>query len=234
MTEKFTIIIPIYNEIDAIFPLLDEINKEFSLETPEIIIVDDGSNDNFLKKFDKTKKYKNTTVKRHKKNLGKSAAMITGVKSAKNNILIFMDGDGQNPPSEARKLINKWHELKRGNKKSFLVCGNRIKRKDNLIKRLSSRFANSLRKYILNDNCNDTACALKALEKKDYLKLKYFRNMHRFLPALFIMKNIEIINLPVKDRPRTLGKSKFNFHNRFWVGIVDLVRVWNLIRKERN
>ena len=234
MAKKFTIIIPIYNEIDAIFPLLNEINEEFKSEMPEIIIVDDGSTDNFLKKFEIIKKNKNIVLKKHPENLGKCVAMMTGAKSAKYNLLVFMDGDGQNPPSEVRKLVDKWCELKKKNRRSLLICGNRTKRKDNFIKRISSKFANNFRKKVLNDNCNDTACALKALEKKDYVNLEYFRNMHRFLPALFILKDIEVINLPVLDRPRTLGKSKFNFHNRFWVGIIDLIKVWNLIRKERD
>ena len=233
MTKKFTIIIPIYNEIDAIFPLLDELIEEFKSEKPEIIVVDDGSTDNFLKKFKKVKKIKNIILKKHTENLGKCAAMMTGAKSAKNELLVFMDGDGQNPPSEVRKLVNKWLELKKEDRRSLLICGNRIKRKDNFVKRVSSKFANSLRKQILNDNCNDTACALKALEKKDYINLEYFRNMHRFLPALFILRDIKVINIPVVDRPRILGKSKFNFHNRFWVGMIDLIKVWNLIRKGR-
>ena len=233
MTKKFTIIIPIYNEIDAIFPLLDELIEEFKSEKPEIIVVDDGSTDNFLNKFKKIKKIKNIILKKHTENLGKCAAMMTGAKSAKNELLVFMDGDGQNPPSEVRKLVNKWLELKKEDRRSLLICGNRIKRKDNFVKRVSSKFANSLRKQILNDNCNDTACALKALEKKDYINLEYFRNMHRFLPALFILRDIKVINIPVVDRPRILGKSKFNFHNRFWVGMIDLIKVWNLIRKGR-
>ena len=233
MTKKFTIIIPIYNEIDAIFPLLDELIEEFKSEKPEIIVVDDGSTDDFLKKFKKIKKIKNIILKKHTKNQGKCVAMMTGAKSAKNELLVFMDGDGQNPPSEVRKLVDKWLELKKKDGRSLIVCGNRIKRKDNFVKRASSKFANSLRKKILNDNCNDTACALKALEKKDYINLEYFRNMHRFLPALFILRDIKVINIPVVDRPRILGKSKFNFHNRFWVGMIDLIKVWNLIRKGR-
>ena len=89
MTKKFTIIIPIYNEIDAIFPLLDELTEEFKSEIPEIIVVDDGSTDNFLKKFKKIKKIKNIILKKHTKNQGKCVAMMTGAKSAKNELIVF-------------------------------------------------------------------------------------------------------------------------------------------------
>ena len=69
-------------------------------------------------------------------------------------------------------------------KQFALVCGNRIKRQDSMTKKISSKVANKIRKIMLDDDCDDTACALKVFSKDDYLKLKYFRNMHRFLPAL--------------------------------------------------
>ena len=233
MNQEFTIIIPIYNENDSIFKLIEEINLEFRSKNPEIIIIDDGSTDDFFKNFSYLTFPKNITVQRHKKNLGKCYAMLTGIKTAKNKIVVCIDGDGQNPPSEIKKLINIWYNQKKMSKKFLLICGERIKRKDSLLKKISSKFANKLRKYLLNDQCNDTACALKVFNKEDYLLINYFKNMHRFLPALFIMKKGKIINVPVKDRPRVSGKSKFNFHNRFWIGIIDLVKVWFLINKER-
>ena len=100
---NFTIIIPIYNEIDSIFNLVDEILAEFKSSLPEIIIVDDGSTDNFKNKI-KTFKKKPFTVFYHKKNMGKCKAMLTGVKKAKNPFICILDGDGQNPPYEAKNL----------------------------------------------------------------------------------------------------------------------------------
>ena len=92
-----------------------------------------------------------------------------------------------------------------------------------------------MRKFFLNDDCDDTACALKIFNRSDYLKIKYFRNMHRFLPALFKMNNCKIFNVQVDDRLRYSGVSKYSFNNRFWVGIIDLVKVWILIKKgEKN
>ena len=86
---------------------------------------------------------------------------------------------------------------------------------------------------MLDDDCDDTACALKVFSKDDYLKLKYFRNMHRFLPALFKINSGKIFNVPVDDRKRTKGISKYSFHNRFWIGILDLINVWLMILKRR-
>ena len=228
---RFTIIIPIFNETESIFKLIEEIFTEFNKISPEIVIIDDGSTDSFQKDFRK-KKLKKIKVYKHKFNLGKCKAMNTGVRKAKNNLVCIIDGDGQNPPYEIKNLINKWEEIPKNKKQFSIVCGNRKNRADSLIKKISSKLANKIRRFILNDDCNDTACALKVFRKRDYLKIKYFKNMHRFLPALFKMNNGEIFNIPINDRKRFGGKSKFNFNNRFWIGIVDLIKVWILINKK--
>ena len=180
----------------------------------------------------KKKKFKKVKVYKHKYNLGKCKAMNTGVQKAKNNLVCIIDGDGQNPPYEIKKLVNKWGEIPENKKQFAIVCGNRKNRADTIIKKISSKVANKIRRFILNDDCNDTACALKVFRKVDYLKIKYFKNMHRFLPALFKMNDGEIFNITINDRERFGGKSKFNFNNRFWIGIIDLIKVWILIKKK--
>ncbi len=230
--KNFSIIIPIYNESESIFELIEEINIEFTKNCPEIVIVNDGSNDDFNEKINSSK-YKKISIKNHPKNYGKCMAMLTGISAAKNDLICIMDGDGQNPPYEVKKLIRFWDSLPKNEKKKIIICGNRSKRQDTLTKRISSKIANKVRKFFLDDNCNDTACALKVFLRNDYLKIKYFRNMHRFLPALFKMNNCKIYNVQVDDRPRNAGISKYSFNNRFWIGIIDLIKVWILIKKEK-
>tara|TARA_Y100000991_G_scaffold79032_1_gene59447 strand:- start:402 stop:1103 length:702 start_codon:yes stop_codon:yes gene_type:complete len=228
---NFTIIIPIYNEADSIFVLIKEIKKEFKGKLPEIIIVNDGSTDKFIS--EKKKIVRSIKIISHNNNLGKCMAMLTGVKAARNKIICVIDGDGQNPPYEIRRMIDYWHQVPKDFKDFVLICGNRKNRQDTILKRISSKVANAIRKFILNDDCNDTACALKVFNKKDYLKINYFKNMHRFLPALFKMHKGRIFNVLVDDRQRFAGVSKFNFNNRFWIGIADLFKVWLLINKRR-
>ena len=228
--KTFSIIIPIYNESESIFDLIKEIHSEFKKNIPELIIVDDGSNDDFYKQRHELKKL-NVRILRHKKNLGKCRAMLTGISNARNNLICIMDGDGQNPPYEVKKMINFWRNLSKKEQDNSLICGNRKIRKDTFIKRLSSKVANTIRRFLLKDDCNDTACALKIFNRSDYLKIKYFRNMHRFLPALFKMNNCKIFNVQVDDRLRYSGVSKYSFNNRFWVGIIDLIKVYFLIKK---
>ena len=229
---NFSIIIPIFNESECVFMLVDEIQKEFGLQKPEIVIVDDGSNDDFRKKENLLTR-KKINVFYHSQNLGKSKAMETGIRKSKNDLICVMDGDGQNPPYEIKKFIDMWKKLSKKDKIFGLICGNRIHRKDTLLKKFSSLIANKLRKLLLNDDCDDTACAFKLFRRQDYLKIKYFKNMHRFLPALFKMHGGKIFNIMVNDRKRFGGKSKFNFNNRFWIGIIDLAKVWILIHKRR-
>ena len=229
---NFSIIIPIFNESECVFMLVDEIQKEFGLQKPEIVIVDDGSNDDFRKK-ENLLSQKKINVFYHSQNLGKSKAMETGIRKSKNDLICVMDGDGQNPPYEIKKFIDMWKKLSKTDKIFGLICGNRIHRKDTLLKKFSSLIANKLRKLLLNDDCDDTACAFKLFRRQDYLKIKYFKNMHRFLPALFKMHGGKIFNIMVNDRKRSGGKSKFNFNNRFWIGIIDLAKVWILIHKRR-
>ncbi len=231
MKLKFTIIIPIYNEVESIFILLDETLEEFKNDDKEIIIVNDGSTDEFISQFYSREYSKSIKLINHNNKMGKCFAMLTGIKHAKNRLIGIMDGDGQNPPSEVRKIIEAWSNFK--NKSFLLVCGHRIKRKDTIMKKISSNIANKFRRHLLDDDCYDTACALKAFNKNDYLKIDYFKNIHRFLPALFKMNGGSVKNIPVIDRPRIFGKSKFNFNNRFWVGIIDLIKVKLLINKNR-
>jgi len=230
--KNFSIIIPIYNESESIFKLIKEIDKEFSENNPEIIIINDGSTDDFNKKTLQLKK-KNLLIFSHNENLGKCRAMLTGVSKATNDLICIIDGDGQNPPYEIKKLIKFCNTLSIKNRNKFLICGNRRNRQDTLIKRISSKVANTVRKFVLDDDCNDTACALKVFLRSDYLKITYFKNMHRFLPALFKMNHCKIFNVPIDDRPRNAGISKYSFNNRFWIGIIDLIKVWILINKEK-
>ena len=234
MSEKFTIIIPIFNEEDSIFNLISEIIEEFENFELEILIINDGSTDNFNNKFKKYSVPKiEVKVIQHSTNQGKCKSMLTGVKNAKYQNICVIDGDGQNPPSEIKKMLAVWDTKNKNEKKFLLLCGHRVKRMDNIKKKVSSLIANKIRKIILNDDCNDTACALKFFKKNDYVKIPYFKNVHRFLPALFKAHGGQIINIAVEDRPRISGISKYNFNNRFWVGIRDLYKVWRLINIEK-
>jgi len=113
-----------------------------------------------------------------------------------------------------------------------LVCGIRKKRRDSLVKRLTSALANYVRSRICQDGVVDTGCSLKIYRKTCLDKIKMYHGMHRFLPALFKIEGFRIAQIPVNHRERTQGKSNYNFFNRSFNTISDMLAVhWMNKRK---
>lgn len=227
-----TVVIPVLNEQENILPLLNEI-VETSQNTPisEVIYVDDGSTDQTLEIL-KTLRSDIPMLRiiSHKHRSGQSAAFNSGVRAAGNSLVVLMDGDGQNNPADIETLYKIYSEAHKENKK-IMVAGQRQKRHDNIIRRLSSRSANTIRSFILKDGIRDTGCSLKLIRREDYLRLPYFDHMHRFLPALLMRDGVKILTANVSHRPRARGISKYGFWDRLWVGIFDLIGVrWLLCR----
>ena len=145
--------------------------------------------------------------------------------------MLALDADGQNDPANIPKMLDVLFEA--ADPTQRLVAGWRQKRRDTWLKRISSRVANRVRSGFLKDSTPDTGCGLKVFSRELFLKLPYFDHMHRFLPALTLRAGGEVVSVPVNHRPRTQGISKYGFHNRLWVGIVDLFGVAWLQRRAR-
>jgi dolichol-phosphate mannosyltransferase len=164
-------------------------------------------------------------------NQGQSAAVWNGVLLAHAPIIGLVDGDGQNDPADLLRLYEKL-VIESDFSRLSMVSGFRSKRKDTLLKRFSSRTANSFRRWVLQDQAIDTGCGIKVFDRTAFLGLPRFDHMHRFLPALFRSAGYRFVEEPVNHRPRLHGYSKYGLHNRLWVGIVDLFAVkWLLNRK---
>ncbi len=227
-----SVIIPVHNEEENILPLLTEIARA-SLEAPisEVIYIDDASTDGTLVTLERQREnFSFLRVIKHAVRSGQSAAFMTGARAAGNSILVFMDGDGQNDPADIVKLLAAYTTEAKKQKK-VMVAGQRQKRQDSTVRRISSRLANKIRSWMLKDGTRDTGCSLKMICREDYLRLPFFNHMHRFLPALLIRDHVEIVHVDVSHRPRQAGLSKYGFWNRFWVGILDLLGVkWLTMR----
>jgi len=232
---EISLIIPFYNEAENIIALIDEINTVLSGRSNyEIVAVDDGSTDDtaaVLSRLVMEAKYPLRVI-RHAANYGQSAAIHTGIQSARANWVVTLDGDGQNNPEDIFKLLEA--RSKSGIRDLQLICGHRKKRRDNLIKIISSRVANSVRGWMLQDQTPDTGCGLKLIHRNTFLNLPFFDHMHRFLPALVRRAGGNILSIEVSHRPRTTGRSKYTLHNRLWVGIIDLLGMLWLIRRAKN
>ncbi len=223
MIRNISIVIPIYNEQDNIKQLIEEIRVALEKKINyEIIIVDDGSDDNTFEVLNKIKKdKKNVIIIRHKKNYGQSIGLQTGIIAANNKHIVTLDGDGQNDPKDILNLIRAF-DIKVA---FMMVIGNRVNRIDSLAKKVASRLAFQIRKLLLKDITPDTGCAIKLFRKKDFLQLPFFNHIHRFLPFLFNTFGGKILSIPVNHRSRSNGISKYSNFQRFLVGITDLYGV---------
>ena len=221
-----SIVIPVYNEEESIGELINEITQALASKYKhEIIVVDDGSVDKTVGVLSKIKQELPTLrIIKHLQNSGQSTAIRTGVQYAKSAWITTLDGDGQNDPADIPNLYN---ELINNQDADpwLVVAGYRKKRKDTWLKRISSKYANGIRDKLLRDGTPDTGCGLKVFSRDSFLALPYFDHMHRYIPALFQRQGGKMVSIEVNHRHRTQGMSKYGFHNRLWVGIVDILGV---------
>ena len=228
-----SIVIPMRNEADNIAPLVAEIAAACEdLSSYEILVVDDGSTDaTAARTTELTETYPTLKLIRHDRSGGQSAAVHSGVLAAASPFVCTLDGDGQNPPAELAKLFTPLLQDTTG--QLGLVAGQRVDRHDTLSKRLASRFANTVRAWLLNDGTRDTGCGLKGFRRDAFLCLPYFDHMHRYLPALFKRDGWQVELVDVSHRERHAGRSKYNNLQRGLVGIYDLIGVAWLIRRRK-
>ncbi|MDZ7768125.1 MAG: glycosyltransferase family 2 protein [Woeseiaceae bacterium] len=228
-TPHVSIVIPVYNESGNLASLVDEIEHTLVPRMRfEVIVVDDGSNDptpDEVAGLGATRPWLRAVA--HEMNLGQSAAIRTGVLAARAPIVAVLDGDGQNDPADLPKL---YAALEFSG--ASMIVGERRTRRDTYVRRLSSRIANGVRSSLLHDGIRDTGCGLKMFRREIFLELPAFDHMHRFLPALVQSRGGTVRTVPVNHRPRRFGQSKYGIRNRLWTGILDLVGVMWLSRRQ--
>ena len=227
-----SVVVPVFNERDNVVPLIEEIVAALEGRTAyEIVYVDDASGDDTLAVLRGARaRFPQLRVVRHLSQSGQSTAVRTGVKAARGAWVATLDGDGQNDPADIPKLLE---ARAQADTRVRLFAGWRTTRRDDALKRVSSKVANAVRSRLLRDATPDTGCGLKLFERALFLELPYFSHMHRFLPALVQRAGYGIQSVPVGHRPRTRGVSKYGMWNRLWVGLADLRGVAWLIRRSR-
>lgn len=229
---RLSIVIPAYNEAPSIETVVREALDIIStrLDAFEIIVIDDGSADDTAGALEALcLADPRLRVFRHPNRSGKSAALRTGMLAAKAIWVATMDGDGQDDPRSILDMIEKI-DLVRVDEIG-VVAGNRKNRTDGGSRKIASRIANTLRRTLLNDDCPDTACGLKVIPRDLFLALPFFDALHRYLPALTGHLGYETVNVPVKNRPRAAGSSKYTNIGRAVAGFFDLMGVIWLMRR---
>ncbi|WP_300377927.1 glycosyltransferase family 2 protein [Henriciella sp.] len=233
-TLEFSVVVPVHNEAGNVENLAREIAAALDGRAYEMIFVDDSSTDDTRSVLAGLKsRFPALRVLSHRKNAGQSRAIRTGVRAAKGRVIGTLDGDGQNDPADLPDL---YRALTRQNapEKLAMVMGRRASRKDTAWKRFGSTFANSIRKRMLRDDCDDSGCGIKVIRREVYLALPYFDHMHRYMPALIKADGHTVEFMDVNHRERGAGRSKYTNFGRLWAALSDLRGVTWLIRRRRN
>ncbi|PWC34577.1 glycosyl transferase [Azospirillum sp. TSO35-2] len=233
---RLSVVVPVFNEADNVLPLLDEIERALAPSGGfpggfEVIFVDDQSDDDTQARLAPAVAAGRLRVLHHLRRSGQSAAVRSGVKAARGEFVVTLDGDGQNDPADIPALFALVATGEAG--APVLVGGLRKKRQDSLSKRWASRIANAVRQSFLQDGCTDSGCGLKLFRRDAFLDLPFFSAMHRFLPALFRAHGHPVAYVPVNHRPRERGVSKYNNWQRGLIGVVDLLGVYWLKRRTK-
>ncbi|MDQ7787894.1 MAG: glycosyltransferase family 2 protein [Thermodesulfovibrionales bacterium] len=216
-----SVVIPVYNEEENVQMLheqlksvLDTLNTEY-----ELILVDDGSSDRTLSLLEEIQRRDNhVMVLSLRRNFGQTAAFAAGFDFAQGDVVVTMDGDLQNDPSDIPKLLEQI-------KDNDLVSGWRKKRKDPFLsRRLPSILANWLISNVTGVKLHDYGCSLKAYRREVIKNLKLYGEMHRFIPAVASWYGVRIAEVETTHHPRLHGKSKYGISRTVKV-VLDLITV---------
>lgn len=218
-----SVVIPVYNEEDNLphlWPELRSVLEPLGLAF-EVLFVDDGSRDRsaeLIRSFRDADS--RVRLVRLKSNAGETAATDAGFKAARGRLVVTMDADLQNDPHDIPTLLahlDRWDA----------VTGWRVNREDgdSFVRRASSRVANRTRNWISDESIQDSGCTFRAFRRECLRGLVLYRGFHRFIPTLLRMRGYRVIEVPVRNRPRRFGQSKYGVLNRVFVATVDLLVV---------
>ncbi|HAA32783.1 MAG TPA: glycosyltransferase [Cyanobacteria bacterium UBA8553] len=218
-----SVVVPMYNEVDSVPPLLEAIASTMVAEqlSYEIICVDDGSTDGsaeLLKQLAQTRTDLKAVLLR--RNYGQTAAMSAGFNYARGKAIVSLDGDLQNDPVDIPRLLAKLEEG------YDLVSGWRQNRQDATLTRLlPSKIANWIIGQVTGVRIHDYGCSLKAYRSELVADMNLYGELHRFLPALAFIEGARIAELPVRHHARQFGRSKYGLWRTFRV-LMDLLTIW--------
>ncbi len=214
---KYSVVIPVYNEAGNIASLTRELAFVLSSldDECEIVWVNDGSTDNSKHELEfECQRRKNTRQIELSKRLGQSYALWKGICSASGSVIITMDGDGQNDPSDIPSMIAMLSD-------ADMIVGNRSRRYDSFSKRVFSFFANQFRNLVTRSSIPDSGCGLKVFRRELVMRFPPFDGMHRFLTTLAEINGGRVASVIVRHRPRIRGKSKYSNVQRMIFPLLD-------------
>jgi glycosyltransferase involved in cell wall biosynthesis len=217
--ERISVVIPVFNEAGNIAKLHSELRTSISALTKslEIIYVDDASTDNSANEL---AGLVGATVITLQRRYGQATALMAGFTEATGDIIVSIDGDGQNDPADIPRLLATLEE-----KNLDVVTGWRRNRSDKRGIRILTRIGRGLRRFLINDEVHDTGCTLRVYRAAAAKSLSLHGEMHRYVLALLRWKGFTIGEVVVNDRPREHGVSKYGY-SKAVRGTIDLMYVW--------
>lgn len=220
-----SVVIPVYDEAENLPPLHEELSRVLSNLDYELVYVDDGSTDGSAQVLESIAREDadHVTLITLRRNFGQTAAIAAGIDHAQGEVIVLIDADGQNDPSDIPML------LARIDQGYDVVSGWRRRRRDAFLSRtLPSRLANRLISWVTGVRLNDYGCTLKAYRREILHGFRLYGEMHRFIPVYASSVGARIAEVAVNHRPRTRGRTKYGLERTIKV-ILDLFTVKFLV-----
>lgn len=218
-----SVVIPVYNEEQSLPPLYEQLRvvlQNLGLRH-EIIFVDDGSTDGSYDVLQKLHAADDRVKAiRFRRNFGQTAAFAAGFDHARGRLVVTLDADGQNDPADIPRLLSKL-----GEGDYDIVTGWRVNRQESFARRLVSKAANTLISRITHISIHDRGCSLKVFKAELVKNMRLYGQLHRFLPELASTIGVCVAEVPVNDRDRKFGESKYGALSRTPRVLLDLVTV---------
>jgi len=219
-----SVVAPCHNERDNLQPLTEAIRAALDPlgAAYEVVLVDDGSADDSWELL-KELGHHNPRLRavRLAQQCGQSVALWAGIKTARGRVIVTMDGDMQNPPSEIPRFLEAL-------KQADCVCGSRVAARaagDGWVRRVSSHIANVVRNKVSGETISDAGCCFRAFRRECVSDVKFFKGAHRFLPTLIKMEGFTVIEIPISHNPRRSGRTHYGIWNRLFKSSTDLLAV---------
>ena len=229
MTPRYSLVVPVFNESGNIVPLLaNAVGFLQSRGAPfEMLVVNDGSSDGTASELAEAKQqWPQLRILDHPKNLGQATALLDGLRAAQGEIILTMDGDGQNDPRDFATLLAPVES-----NTLDLACGWRVDRHDSFLRKMMSRLGNAVRRAVLGDRLHDSGCQLRAMRRAVIPALFEIDLMQSFLPAIVAAAGFRVGEFPVRHHPRIRGQAHFGLRQLWWRPAATLWRVRRRLRK---
>lgn len=226
-TRTISVVIPFFNEADAVRQVITEcIDALESVATGfEIVCVDDCSSDPTPSLIEAiVVRDGRVRLIRHSRNFGQAAALWSGIRASVGEVLVTMDGDGQNVPHDLQNMLSLLET-------SDMVVGIRSSRQDSILRIALSRISNAVRRRVLRDGVRDSGCALRVFRRETVAAFLPLRSLYSFIPALVANAGFSVKEMVVAHRPRTGGRSSYGLFKFGIAPVIDMLALAWILRR---